>query len=96
MQLLELDGGQASLELSATELGEVIASLRALGGFRRQKRASYDLVRVRGSELILTNDWDEPSLLSRDAEGAGILRTIAKAASLGERDAASYRAASRG
>jgi hypothetical protein len=97
MQLLELDDGQASLELSAAELARVIAFLRGCGGFRRQRRASYDLVRVLGSELILTNDWDEPSLVSRDAAGTKILRAIAGAADRGEeRDTSAYRALSRG
>jgi hypothetical protein len=97
MQLLELDDGQASLELRTDELESVIASLRGFGGFRRRRRASYDLVRARGSEFVLTNDWDEPCLLSRDAEGSQILRDIAQEFAGTESDgAAIYQSLSRG
>jgi hypothetical protein len=77
MQLLELEGGQASLELNAAELGGVIEFLRGIDGFRRRRRASHELLSVGDSKLILTNDWDEPCLLSSDANGTDILRAIA-------------------
>lgn len=82
MQLLELDDGQTSLELSADELEKVLFTLSVLPDFRREPRASYELVCVLGSELILANDWDEPSLLSRDTFGAALLRALAGSESL--------------
>lgn len=96
MQLLELDDGQASLELRPDELDEVLLSLCVLPGFSRHRRASYEVVRVLGSELVIASDWDEPCLLSRDATGANILRAIAIGESLGKGGAAPRRAGSHG
>ncbi|MGZ8284268.1 MAG: hypothetical protein ACXW27_01330 [Allosphingosinicella sp.] len=78
MQIQELDGGQVSLEMRPDEAGAVLARLQRGNGFARSKGVTHDLLSKDSISLIFMDEWDEPCLLSMDAAGASLLRSLAE------------------
>lgn len=78
MHIQELDGGQVSLEMRPDEAGIVLTQLQRGGGFARSKGVTHDLLSKDSISLIFMDEWDAPCLLSMDAAGASLLRSLAE------------------
>lgn len=79
MNILPLASDRLSLEFGPAELDAVLAGLRKHGRLRREARASYDLLSVAGEQFVLMNDWGEPCLIAKTANGDAMLRELAGA-----------------
>ena len=77
MHIQELDGGQVSLEMQPEEAAPVLAQLQHGDGFTRKKGVTHDLLSKDSISLIFMDEWDAPCLLSMNAAGASLLRSLA-------------------
>lgn len=77
MNLLELEGGNVSLEYRPAEAKALTAALRRAGRIRVQKAATHDIVSLNGMSFIAVNEWDDPCLISHSPAGAAFLRALA-------------------
>ena len=77
MYIQELDGGQVSLEMQPEEAAPVLAQLQHGEGFARRKGVTHDILSKDSLSLIFLDEWDAPCLLSMDAAGASLLRSLA-------------------
>ena len=76
MQILDLENGSVSLEFSDAEQRSLLKRLSAFGRLRRVERgAFYDILRVRGHDLIHYWEW-EPCLIATTSAGASLLRQL--------------------
>jgi len=72
-------GDRLSLEMDAAGLEAVWSYVKRIYPDATTKTAAtYSCVRFGGSEFLHENEWDEPYLLSRTAEGDALLRSIAE------------------
>lgn len=78
MHIQELDGGQVSLEMRPDEAGPVLEQLQHEDGFARSRGVTHDLLSKGSISLIFMDEWDDPCLLSMDAAGASLLRSLAR------------------
>ena len=78
MNVLELGSERVSLEFARDEFPKIMSRLRKRGKVTRRQEATFDVLKVRGEEFILMDEWNEPCLLSRSPEGDAILRAVAQ------------------
>ena len=78
VQLVQV-GDRLSLEMDVAGLEAVRSYVkRTYPDATTKTAATYSSVRFGGSEFLHENEWDEPYLLSRSADGDSLLRSIAE------------------